>query len=78
MSPFLFISLIINDTIYQIKISKYKILKRGVIKIFTMILAAIGGMIFANIVTYGEERRYEQKRRQREKRKKLGKKWYDD
>ena len=48
------------------------------IKIFTMILAAIGGMIFANIVTYGEERRHEQKRREREKRKKLGKKWYDD
>ena len=78
MSPFLFISLIINDVIYQIKISKYKILKGGVIKIFTMILAAIGGMIFANIVTYGEERRHEQKRREREKRKKLGKKWYDD
>lgn len=48
------------------------------IKIFTMILAAIGGMIFANIVTYADERRYEQKRRQREKRKKLGKKWYED
>ena len=78
MSPFLFISLIINDTICHFKISKYKILKGGVIKIFTMILAAIGGMIFANIVTYGEERRHEQKRREREKRKKLGKKWYDD
>ena len=78
MSPFLFISLIINDVIYQIKISKYKILKGGVIKIFTMILAAIGGMIFANIVTYGEERRHEQKRRERQKRKKLGKKLYED
>lgn len=43
-----------------------------------LFLAAIGGLIFANIVTYGEEKRHQEKVRRRRERKRLGKKWYDD
>lgn len=43
-----------------------------------LFLAAIGGMIFANIITCGEMKRHKEKLRRREERKRLGKKWYDD
>lgn len=44
----------------------------------TLFLAAIGGLIFANIIIYTEDRRYKKKIKRRQERKKLGKKWYDD
>lgn len=43
-----------------------------------LFLAAMGGLIFANIVTCGQNRKYRAKRKRREERKRLGKKWYDD
>lgn len=48
------------------------------IKIITLFLSAIAGMVLANIIMYGEERRERQKLKERERRKKLGKKWYED
>ena len=44
----------------------------------SLMLAALGGIIFANIVVFGEERRARRRRLEKEERKRLGKKWYDD
>lgn len=41
-------------------------------------LAAIMGLIVAQIATIGSDRRYKKRQKIKAERKRLGKKWYDD